>query len=996
MDEQKDATAEEKKPDGSYVVMIGVAVVLIAGLIGAGWYFLSEESADDLAKQARFAFRQGDYETTRDLAARAFAVQADNDIALMAGESCQKLGDLDGAMGWYRKLTEEDTEEFLSGAITHASLCNEEGRLTESEEWFRKALKLRPDNLGLNRAMGALLSVEGRRWEANQYFLKTLKLGAFTNQVTLNDALMLANHEAPYVDEALYEKAMAAVPEDPIGELGLVQSHFVYNRPAEAMQILNAVIKKHPSLLQAHAWLGRCLTDLERLDAVPEWNSNLPEGADDFPEIWQVRGIWAKRVGQPEAAARCIWKAIGLEPNSILSNQELGLALKALGRDADAEPFVSRHAKLVDYNKTTHPILRNGLNLDAVLRSLELTTELGRPWECYVWAGALVEMAQQNREAQAVVQKGITALQTSQTQLQADPPQTFADANPALQLDLSDYPLPDWSIEISQIPKAPGDSSTDTSGIRFEDIAGELGVTFQYKNNANRKTSGHRMFETTGGGVAALDFDLDGWPDLHFTQGANWPIDLDTAELSDTLYRSIHGQEFVDITKNAGLRDLNYGQGIAVSDIDNDGFPDIYVANIGRNRLFRNNGDGTFAEVQIADMPERWTTSVLIADLNGDGLPDLFDANYLDGEDVFTKLCDSGEVQRACAPSAFASAQNDVYLNNGDGSFQVATETVGVAGVKGKALGLVAADFDGTGRLNVFVGNDGIENHYWVPRGTGSEFRLNEVSLERGVAFDQDARGQACMGIAIDDFDGTGTLDLFVTNYYDESNTLYSLQPGQLFQDQSRDAGLRDPSFRLLGFGTQALDADLDGLPDLVLTNGHIDDFTHEDIPFRMRPQMYRNIGGRFIEIKPTSDDVYFNKKQLGRSLARLDFNRDGKPDFVVSHLDTPAAIVENQTAKPGHFLTVQLIGTTGSRDASGATVVVETPKRTRSVHLAAGGGYQAANENRLNVGLGDAEQINKVTVRWLSGDEQTFLDVPIDSEVVLIEGREEVLTSVR
>ena len=506
-----------------------------------------------------------------------------------------------------------------------------------------------------------------------------------------------------------------------------------------------------------------------------------------------------------------------------------------------------------------------------------------------------------------------------------------------------------------------------------------------------------RLFETTGGGVAALDFDLDGWPDLHFTQGAAWPVDPKTAEFSDTLYRSLQGQQFVDVTGLAGLRDVNYGQGIAVGDIDGDGFPDIYLANIGGNRLFRNNGDGTFVEAtdSLGERDSRWTTSVLMADLNNDGLPDLFDANYLSGDEVFTKMCGT-EIKRACAPSAFEGEQDELFLNNGDGTFAPATASAGLEGVRGKGLGIVAADFDGSGRLNVFVGNDGIENYYWVPTGTGSDFRLTESALERGVALDKDARGQACMGIAVGDFDDSGTLDLFVTNYYDESNTLYALQTGNLFQDMSRDNGLRDPSFQFLGFGTQALDADLDGLSDLVLTNGHIDDYTHESVPFRMRPQAYRNTGGRFVEIKPAPDDVFFNKKQLGRSLARLDFNRDGKPDFVVSHLDTTAAVVQNQTPESGHFLTVRLVGTASARDAHGATVTVETAERTRSLQMVAGGGYQAANENTLNFGLGAAQQIKKLTVRWPSGIEQSFDDVPIDAEVILIEGRAKVLSSVK
>ncbi|HEX6984214.1 MAG TPA: VCBS repeat-containing protein, partial [Planctomycetaceae bacterium] len=354
-------------------------------------------------------------------------------------------------------------------------------------------------------------------------------------------------------------------------------------------------------------------------------------------------------------------------------------------------------------------------------------------------------------------------------------------------------------------PPTPVTSQTlPRSGIRFE-IA-DAGIDFRYFHSADPATPGARMFEFTGGGVGVLDYDADGRPDLHFTQGCRWPPDPRQREYLDRIFRNL-GSRFADVTVAAGVVEPAFSQGVACGDFDGDGFPDLYVANIGANRLFRNNGDGTFRDVTqdsgvlVGPLAEAWTTSAVMADLNGDGLPDLFDVNYVEGSDVFERICDHDGVPRVCSPTAFDAQPDRLLLNRGDGAFTDVTAIAGIGAPDGTGLGVVAADFDGSGRLSLFVANDARNNHFYAnaAESPGGLPRFEERAAVNGTAFDRDGRSQACMGVAAGDADGDGRLDLFVTNYVAESNTLYLQEPDGVFVDASRAAGLSEPSLDLLG-----------------------------------------------------------------------------------------------------------------------------------------------------------------------------------------------------
>ena len=533
----------------------------------------------------------------------------------------------------------------------------------------------------------------------------------------------------------------------------------------------------------------------------------------------------------------------------------------------------------------------------------------------------------------------------------------------------------------------------------FDDRAQEAGVSFQYYNDSDPRVDGlTRVYQFTGGGTGIVDFDADGWPDIYLTQGCpiaadnNEPVDAGAGGHLDRLFRNRGDGGFDDVTKDAGLVESAYSQGVTVGDYNSDGFADLYIGNLGRNRHYRNNGDGTFTEVTDITRTggDHWTTSCLMADLNGDALADVYSVNYLSGPGVFTTVCRdlSGE-RHACAPAQFPAAQDQLYLNLGDGRFKNVTTSSGIEIPEGKGLGILAADFNGSGLLNLFIANDGVANFYFVNQtvSRGNDLQLKEQALPLGLAFNRDGFSEACMGVAAGDTDGDGLSELFVTNFFEESNTLYRRQANGQFVDDTKRAGLSDPSVALLGFGTQFLDGELNGSLDLIVTNGHINVPNKQTVPYKMPPQYFSNRGdGNFVERKLGLAGPYFRGSYLGRGMARLDWNRDGLEDVVISHLDSAAALLLNTTTSPGHYLAVRLRGVQSNRDAIGTTAVVTLGDTTLYRQLTAGDGYHSSNQRLLTFGLGDHTRIDKLEIQWPSGLKMTIMDPPIDTELLFIE----------
>jgi len=961
------------------------AVLLVVGAV-ALYRQHAAPSPDRLLSQARRELARGRYERAEELARQTLSREPVNSWArILAAEAAINQQKTGAALKYYLEVPDDGSPAFVAALFGAGEILTHRGQLTNAEMKLRAALSRDPHHALAHYRLAFILGITGRRWESVPHLVELVR----TRQYNAEHLLMLGDTERLLNEEQLLQSSRDAVPDDPLPKLGLSRLAVARNDLPGALALLKEVVAAIPAETEAQVRLGMLLLENDRPDEFVQWHARLSPASDEHPEIWVVRGRRALQSSELRVAARCFWEAVLRDPDHRLANYRLGQTLNELHEPDRAAPFLKRAEGLQHLATIMDGLFYDRHDALSMHKAVLLAEPLGRIWESWGWARLALADDPSLAWAAATVRR-------LEPRLSPDLPRTLPDHNPALQADLSSFPLPNWTSRGAPVVRQTGESPL-ASRIRFENIAEEAGIRFVYFNSPDSGTTGARLFETTGGGVAAFDFDGDNWPDLYFTQGCRWPEGTHSTEFRDRLFRNLGNGRAADVTDAAGLGDERFSQGVAAGDYNNDGFSDLYVANIGPNRLYRNNGDGTFDDVTRGAnvRGNSWTTSCLIADLNGDSWPDIYDVNYCAREQAFSRLCRKEGLSRSCSPRAFDAAPDQVYLGRGDGTFEDVTESSGIDVPNGYGLGIVAADFEGTGHLNLFIANDETANFYFVNETLsrrGGKLNYSERGLLSGLAFDADGLAQACMGVAAGDADGNGLIDLFVSNFYNESDTLYLQQPGGLFADMTRQAGLRDPTFGPLGFGTQLLDADLDGLPDLVLTNGHIDDLRAIGQPYEMAPQFFHNVGsGKFVELTGPSLGEFFAGKYLGRGLARLDWNRDGREDFAVSHIAAPAGLVVNRTATDGHFLALQLRGVTGERDAIGATVHVTAAGRTTMQQLTAGDGYQANNERRLVFGLGGAASVDQVQIRWLNGTEQTFADVPADAEYVLIEGRPEL-----
>jgi hypothetical protein len=515
-------------------------------------------------------------------------------------------------------------------------------------------------------------------------------------------------------------------------------------------------------------------------------------------------------------------------------------------------------------------------------------------------------------------------------------------------------PLP---LSPSGTPAAPKQAAA--TWVSFTDVTATSGVDFVHATG----TSSEKPFPAANGsGIASLDFDLDGRQDLYFATSTPFPIDPESGP-SNRLYRNLGAWRF-SASAAAGLDCGGYNVGLAVGDYDDDGFPDVYVSCYGENRLFRNEGDGTFSETAEARDP-RWAVGAAFFDADGDGLLDLYVCNYGKWTLETNKFC--GDAARGiriyCTPRSVEPEDHVFYRSTGDGRFEDATSAAGFAVPPGRGQGLVAADINGDSKTDLYVGNDQNPNFLFLANGDGT-FR-NETE-QSGAAYDYRGEMQSGMGVDVADADGDGLLDLFVTNYENEPNTLYRQSANGFFNDVSRTTGLAAPSVPWVGWGTAFADFDFDGRQDLVVTNGHTDDNLHElgrDGVFEQPPLLFRNAGGRFEEVGAGAGD-YFRGRHPGRALVVADLDDDLDQDLVVGHQDAPPALLRGDgPAGDPPRVRIRLVGTRSNRNGVGAVLSATMDGVRQTIPVRGGGSYLSASDPRLLIAAPDGRV--DLTVRW-------------------------------
>ncbi|MBC7968187.1 MAG: VCBS repeat-containing protein [Fuerstia sp.] len=895
------------------------------------------------------------------------------------GESLTKAGQYEDAISWYRPISElkDNDDDAIRATFYIAELERELGRLNDAESKYTVVLASEGDDIATRERLAFLLSTTGRAWDGLPHFFFIVKAGT----ANYTDLCLLGDLERR-VDRLDYLNTCAAKnPGDPVVQLGLAAHEFWEGRLAEAESGLRAVVAKRPDFLAGQAMLGELL--INRDDAVfVTWHDALPENASTHPGIWLTRGLWARRHQNPEVAARCFWEALRLEPTSRRAVTQIAQILPMLNHPGQAE-FQDRAREMTRLTQLIDEVLASEAGREQPVREIaEILDRTGRIWEACGWS------AFAHRQFPDAVWPEKLFVNRS-LQLTADLPLVLASENLAIRFDLSSYPGIDQLLKKAHSQTPPLSAPTTSGTIRFSEA--EQGPAFVYFNGEDPNTPGARSFEQSGGGVGVIDFEIDGVPDLFFPQGKEWPTGSegpnDSPALKDSLYRQLPRGDYSDMTSVALPADYGFGQGCTVGDFNNDGFPDLYVANVGRNQLLENQGDGTFVDATMtAGLIETdWTASVVIVDLNGDELPDLFDVNYVTGKGVYTAICNG----KACSPRAFQGTTSRLHLNGGDGTF--AAIPYGPDVRPGKGLGVVCFPLESQRFLSLFISNDQVANQLLQNSqpASGSNANLIDQAFVMGTALNGDGVAMAGMGIAADDVDGNGTVDFYVSNFKDEPNTLLLQDAPGMFVDSTNTSGLKAASLAYVGWGTQFLDADRDSFVDLILTNGHVDDYRDDGGEYHMRPQFFhQKQPGQFEELFEETVGPFFGQKRLGRGLARLDWNRDGLMDVAISHIGDRAALLTNTTIGAGHFLNIRLIATHTARDAIGTRVTVTTVDDAHWTRpLLAGDGYMASNDRLLQFGLGPCTELKDVRIEWPSGAVSVLKSPAVDGTILFVEG---------
>ena len=521
-----------------------------------------------------------------------------------------------------------------------------------------------------------------------------------------------------------------------------------------------------------------------------------------------------------------------------------------------------------------------------------------------------------------------------------------------------------------------GGLPADAPSFLLKDVSKTAGIDFKHNSGAY---GGKLLPETLGSGCAFLDYDGDGYQDILLVNSMDWPGHK-RGRSTLKLYRNNRNGTFTDVSKAAGLDLELYGMGVAVGDCNNDGFPDILITCVGQNRLFQNSGKGTFVDVTKASGlagRQAFSTSAVWFDYDRDGLLDLFVCNYVNWSpehDVFCSL--DGKNKSYCTPEAYRGETCWLFHNRGNGTFEDVTAASGIFDTSSKSLGVAMIDFDQDGWPDLLVANDTQPNKLYRNLRNG---KFKDAAVEAGLAFSNEGKARAGMGVDIGDFENSGRPGIAITNFDNEMVGLYRSPAAGQFDDVSLAAGVGRPSRTTLGFGCGFADLDLDGRLDLVVANGHIDDTVRNirgNVGYAQPPHLFLNLGkGKFQDVAATQGGD-FAAPRVGRGLAFGDFDRDGDVDILLTTNNGPAYLFRNDVQSGNKSLRLYLTGTKSNRDAIGAVVRIFHGGLSQMRTLRSGTSYLSQSERALTFGVGRSDQVDRVTVDWPSGASQEFTKI--------------------
>jgi predicted NUDIX family NTP pyrophosphohydrolase len=529
----------------------------------------------------------------------------------------------------------------------------------------------------------------------------------------------------------------------------------------------------------------------------------------------------------------------------------------------------------------------------------------------------------------------------------------------------------------------------------FEEVPPTVsGITWVHENamSANRY-----LPETMGPGVAFCDYDNDGWADIFMVNSGVCDFYQPKTPLRNALYRNNRNGTFTDVTDAAGVAGgHDFGMGCAVADYDNDGFPDILVTAYGRCTLYHNNGNGTFTDVteKAGVASPGWTTSALWFDYDNDGKLDLFLCSFVEFSLKSNVFCGDNKLGKRfyCIPRVFKPTPSLLYHNNGDGTFKEVSAGTDIHKALGKALGVVATDINGDGRMDLFVANDTVQNFLFANRGNG---KWDEIALAAEVGFSVNGTPRSGMGVDAADVNGDGRQDLFVANVDQEMFSLYKNDGNEFFSDVAAANGVAQATRLLSGWGLKFFDYDNDGMVDLFLANGHPDDMIEnysQQVHYKEPLLLFHSDGTKLTNVSDQAGPA-FGKMFPARGLAVGDFDNDGRVDVLIGNNGGAPVLLKNNAGSGNHWIGIRLQGTACNRDGIGATITWSANGVRRSRYKSTGGSYLSSHDMRDVLGLGTAAKVDWVEITWPqpSGRVERFSDVPVDRYVTIVEGKGKV-----
>lgn len=959
----------------------------------------------DAARHLQAAMERGDWQGAQRLAAQAMLAQPDDpdvltNVAIVTG----RAGNQSEAAQLLARAVRASDYDIAGQRVDHAvGGLIQVGRLYDAIELIEEVLAEHPEAHRYRRMLVGFLG------EAQLTADLPKHMSLLVRQRQFDLMLLTATTETSFrrFDSKTIDKLLARNPSDWRPKLGRAYQRLEARDAAGAEQLLNQIVQRHPGFAPAHALLGRALVAQGKSAAFADWFRRLPDGVSEFPGYWLVLGESSLLRDETAAAARAFAEATRRNPNDGFAWTRLADAIATLrfGEDKNelpdtvdldlvADSIAKRREDLLQLRERFSQF-RDGRQ-DSQTRAVQIAEtlfDLGRYWESEAWLAIASTLPSEPTDRVSMLRDEVLEA------LRVDPVWQSQRGHPELSFDLSVLPaasLPESSATTASHQRG----QSGISEIRMSNEANRWGLNFYGSVGPQVKGPRVPIYQTLGCGGGTIDFDNDGKHDLALAAAGGSAGKQDSEP--GQLFRNVGGS-FEPCGEAAGFADRGFSHGVAVGDYNDDGFADVLVLNLGHNRLLRNNGDGTFSDAS-SDLGDEgafgtnesrgeWSTSGAIADVNSDGFGDIVVVNYCDSNEPIDEPCrdDKGH-EINCYPLRFRAAADRFLEGTETGRFSDATRQWMETSSIGRGLGIVVGRLDGRNQ-GVYIANDASINHLYRWSNTDASLPMTDSGITSGLAVDAQSLDQGSMGIACSDFDQDGDLDLYVTGFANEYNIFYQQQSVGLWTDRSGIGNLIAPTLQTVGFGTQAVDLDQDGIDELLVTNGHIGDYGKQSPPYAQPMQIFRQSTSMRWESIPTRPwNGYFSKDHVGRAMFTLDANQDGNTDVVVTHATEPVALLLSRCESNNHRVAFRLVDTRQARDGVGAVIRFELDGSeedgSRALFRLAGSGYLCSNQPELVAGTGQAKKIRNVRVTWPDGSEQTLGNLQSDKKYLIVRGQ--------